>query len=208
MRLQFNTRFIDGYIQHSKCTECNCNLSNLILQGDTDMATMGLVSLAKPDEKTVLLTEATNEEWMGYKTDLIAQRVSKESGTIGFAVIEHENFVDNKGYKEWLPKCPKCGSKHELTNKMNLPDFIDNKGNIRVLDNFENQNLVEILTFLQELADLGGITTLKDEYENPMTDRVILHCLQNNYVKRSSKHPLDFKDIKLTELGLNKIKNA
>ena len=31
------------------------------------MATMGLVSLAKPDEKTVLLTEATNEEWMGYK---------------------------------------------------------------------------------------------------------------------------------------------
>lgn len=205
MRLQFNSRFVDGYIQYSECTNCSNKLHNLILQGDTDMATMGLVNLTEPDTKNIILTEATNEEWSGYKTELIAKRISKETGSNGYIVVTYQNFVNTSNEKEWLPICPICLSKHRLTTKKTFPDFIDDDGIIRVLDSFDEEYKDQIQSFLIDLHQQGGIMTLEDSDDDPFKSRLIIHCMQNRYIRRLSSHPLDFKDVKLTELGIERI---
>ncbi len=124
MRLKINSRLIDGFIQYSKCSKCSCQIFNLILQGDTDMATMGLVALTKPNFKHLILTEATNEEWTGYKTDLIEERISKEKNSKEFRIIDYKNFLNESGENTWLPVCPKCFSKQNLIDRKTLQAFV------------------------------------------------------------------------------------
>jgi hypothetical protein len=177
----------------------------MILAGDTDIATMGLITLTKPNKKIIIVTEATKEEWSGYNVVLIAKRINETLMDSEYTVIEYDNFVNDSGKKEWLPKCPICSSKHIKTDSKNLLDFIDDTGEFIVLDDFESKNIELILNFLNDLKIKGWIVTLKDEYEDKFANDIILHCIQNRYIIRVSSHPLDFKDFMLTEIGKQKL---
>lgn len=123
MKLKHNHRLITGYIEHTKCTNCSCELYNFMFSGDTDMATGGLVALAKSNTREIAIIEATDDEWNYYSRDLMSQRVNSSLNVSGFTVIEYGHFINNNKEKEWLPKCPACGNKHLKVAQLKISDF-------------------------------------------------------------------------------------
>src|SRR5690606_37461015 len=123
MKLKYNNIIITGYIEHAKCTNCSCELYNFIFSGDTDMATSGLVALAKPGSKEIAIIEATDDEWNGYRVDLMNERVNAALNSSSFSVIEYSHFINNEQQKEWLPKCPVCNYHHLKIEQLKITDF-------------------------------------------------------------------------------------
>lgn len=87
------------------------------------MATSGMVALTKPDSIEIAIIEATDNEWNGYRVDLMSQRVNTALNSSGFLVIEYAHFINNKELKEWLPKCPVCDKNHLKIEQLKIPDF-------------------------------------------------------------------------------------
>lgn len=87
------------------------------------MATSGLVALTKPDSIEIAIIEATDNEWNGYRVDLMSQRVNTALNSSGFSVIEYGHFINSEEQKEWLPKCPVCDKNHLKIEQLKIPDF-------------------------------------------------------------------------------------
>ena len=128
MMLKYKGRKIDGFIQHSACHNCGCEVFNFIFSGDTDMATSGLVALIKPGSKFIAITEATPAEWNNYQLAEIAKRVNVLLNTTGFIVLEHEHFPDKNGTKVWQSKCPKCGQGQTKLEDITINKFLNQGG--------------------------------------------------------------------------------
>jgi len=133
MKLKHNHRFVKGYIEHTKCTNCSCELYNFIFSGDTDMATSGMVALAKPDSKEIAIIEATDDEWNGYRVDLMNKRVNSSLNSTNFSVIAYDHFKSKEEQKEWLPKCPVCAKKHLKIKQLEILDFKKLGGHFHML---------------------------------------------------------------------------
>lgn len=109
-----------------KCDECGCECAYTVESSDTDMVSLYCSSLYDAENKQLIISELTNDEYMHGCKGRLDKRINDILSTDKFHFIDYQLLTDSKGESVYKAVCPYCGGQMSEIKQCSLSDYIEN----------------------------------------------------------------------------------